>query len=96
LLEVTEFLPDLNQNGAVATGNGDDFDNRVAAEIANTLIQGSGFTDTWSLGAKWTDVALSTSSTLPNFPDPGGPGLPNEPFFIFDSVTTMWFRPTSP
>lgn len=83
LLEQTEFLPDLNKDGNVATGAGDDFDNRSAAEKANIGISGNGFTDTGSSGAKWTDVALSTSSTLTPFPDPGGPGLPNEPSFIF-------------
>ena len=36
-----------------------------------------------SNGSKWTDVALSTSSTLPDFPDPLGPGTPNEPVFEF-------------
>ena len=83
-LEVLEFLPDLNLNGAVATGQGDDFDNRSASEKLNIGIGGSGFTDTGSSGAKWTDVALSTSSTFPDFPDGGGPGIPNEPRFTFN------------
>lgn len=84
LLEVLEFLPDLNKNGIVATGSGDDFDNRSAAEIGDTVVSGNGFTNTGSSGSMWTDVALSTSSTLPNFPDPGGPGVPNEPRFVYD------------
>lgn len=45
---VDEALPDLNQNGTVATGSNDDFDNRSAAEAADPL-------------EKWTDVSLSTS-----------------------------------
>ena len=83
LLEQTEFLPDLNLNGSVATGSLDDFDNRSAAEKANIGLSGNGFTDTGSSGAKWTDIALSTSSTFVPFPDPGGPGLPNQPSFIY-------------
>lgn len=85
LLQQTEFLPDLNKNGAVATGNGDDFDNRSAAERANTASAGgSGFTDTGSSGSKWTDISLSTSFTGPDFPDPAGPAVPNQPTFIYD------------
>ncbi len=89
LLEPTEFLPDLNKNGILATGQGDDFDNRSAAEISNSaLLGGNGFTDTGSLGSKWTDISLSTSflTTFPGstkFPDPAGPGVPNEPVFDF-------------
>jgi hypothetical protein len=84
LLQQTEFLPDLNRDGSVATGSGDDFDNRSAAEKANTApVGGNGFTDTGSSGSKWTDISLSTSFTGPDFPDPSGPGLPNEPVFLF-------------
>src|SRR5688572_20691633 len=64
-LEVLEFLPDLNANGIVATGQGDDFDNRSALEKAGGGVEGNGFTDVNSAGTEWTDVALSTSSTLP-------------------------------
>ncbi len=85
LLEVLEFLPDLNKNGFVATGNGDDFDNRSASEKSDSVISGNGFTNIASSGSKWTDVALSTSSTLGvGFPDPAGPGVPNEPQFVYD------------
>ena len=84
LLQQTEFLPDLNKNGAVATGNGDDFDNRAAAEKANTAAPGgNGFADTGSSGSKWTDISLSTSFTGPDFPDPSGPAVPNQPTFKF-------------
>lgn len=83
LLEVGEFLPDLNANGAVATGNGDDFDNRSVSEKSNTSVTGTGFTDLGSTGSKWTDVAISTSSTLPDFPDPTT-AVPNEPSFIYN------------
>lgn len=49
ILDSGDVLPDLNKNGVLATGHGDDFDNRSAAEKAGTT------------GAQWTDVALSTS-----------------------------------
>ena len=49
LLESNDVLPDLNENGVVATGQGDDFDNRSAGEAADTN------------GGMWTDVSLSTS-----------------------------------
>ena len=49
ILDLGDVMPDLNGNGVLATGQGDDFDNRSAAE--------SGASD----GAQWTDVALSTS-----------------------------------
>jgi len=92
ILQQTEFLPDLNRNGSVATGSGDDFDNRSAAEVANNAaLGGNGFTDLGSSGSKWTDVSLSTSycTTFPNgpFPDggcPGGDAVPNQPVFIYD------------
>jgi len=85
LLQQTEFLPSLNGNGSVATGSGDDFDNRSAGETADTApTGGSGFTDAGSSGSKWTDMSLSTSFSGPNFPDPGGPGTPNNPRFTFD------------
>ena len=96
LLQQTEFLPDLNKDGSVATGSNDDFDNRSAAEKANTApAGGNGFTDTGSTGSKWTDISLSTSFTGPDFPDPAGPAAPNQPEFLFkfhvnggDVVTT--------
>ena len=86
LLEQGEFLPDLNRNGSVATGSGDDFDHRSAAEKANTAAPGgSGFTNgATTAGSKWSDISLSTSFTGPDFPDPGGPGVPNQPVFIYD------------
>jgi len=84
ILEQTEFLPDRNLNGSVATGSGDDFDNRSAIETANSgVLAGTGFTDAGSTGFKWTDISLSTSFSGPNFPDPAGPGIPNEPIFVF-------------
>jgi len=84
-LEQTEYLPDLNKDGSVATGSGDDFDNRSAAEKANTAATGgNGFTDNGSSGSKWTDISLSTSFTGPDFPDPSGPAVPNQPTFIYD------------
>jgi len=48
LLDVGDALPDVNGNQTVASGNGDDWDNRSSAEKANS-------------NAKWTDVTLSNS-----------------------------------
>lgn len=48
LLDSGDVLPDINANGVVATGQGDDWDKRSAAETADPY-------------AKWTDVTLSTS-----------------------------------
>lgn len=84
LLEDGEFLIDRNGNGSVATGSGDDFDNRSAGETADTAVTDSVFSDVASSGSKWTDISLSTSFSGPDFPDTGGTGTPNEPIFIFD------------
>ena len=70
-----DFLPDLNQDGLVQHFQGDDFDNRSVAEIAGDFIEGSGFSDTGSVGAQFTDLSLSQSydTTFPppnDFPDP--------------------------
>jgi hypothetical protein len=93
LLQQTEFLPDLNKNGNVQTMGGDDFDNRSAAEKADTAAPGgNGFVDTGSTGSEWTDIALSTSygatfgnsaEVLALFPD-GNPAVPNSAVFTFD------------
>ena len=57
-----DFLPDVNHNGSVSTGSGDDFDLRSKAEIANTAnTTGVGVTDTGTTGSKFTDISLSTS-----------------------------------
>lgn len=83
-LQQGEFLPSLNGNNSVAFNSGDNFDNRSAAEIGNTLVQGSGFTGAGATsGSKWTDISLSTTMPALNFPDPAGPGQPNEPLFQF-------------
>jgi predicted nucleic acid-binding Zn-ribbon protein len=62
-----DFLPDLNKNGKLATGQGDDFDHRTDAEKSNKLVTGSGFSDKGSTGSKYTDISLSTSF-LKNLP----------------------------
>jgi hypothetical protein len=46
IIEPGEFLPDLNQDGAVAAGSQDTFDHRSAAEAAATN------------GAQWTDRSI--------------------------------------
>ena len=84
LLEDGEFLINCNGNGSVATGSGDDFDNRSAGEKADTAVTDSVFSDVASSGSKWTDISLSTSFSSPDFPDTGGTGMPSEPIFIFD------------
>ena len=61
VLGVGDFIPDLNQDGKLATGKGDDFDNRSAAEKSNTAIQTKGFIDNGSTGSIFTDISLSTS-----------------------------------
>ncbi len=65
ILDSGDVMPDLNTNGILATGNGDDFDNRSAGETSNAN------------GAKWTDVALSTSFS-------GRPGLADNAVFTFN------------
>nr|WP_161501616.1 putative Ig domain-containing protein [Rhodopirellula sp. SM50] len=83
LLQDGEFLPDLNGNLDVATGSGDEFDNRDLAELSGASIGGFGFVDRGSSGSQWTDIALSTGYLGSNFPDPGGADIPNEPDFEF-------------
>lgn len=58
---VGDYLPDLNGDGTVQINQGDDFDNRSAAEIAGSSLSGSGFTDTGTTGSQFTDIALSQS-----------------------------------
>lgn len=61
VLGTGDLLPDLNTNGFVATGQGDDFDSRSAAEIAGNSLTGSGYTDVGSSGSEFTDISLSRS-----------------------------------
>ena len=49
ILEPGEYLPDWNANGSCAIGSADSFDNREAAELADTI------------GAQWTDYAVEGS-----------------------------------
>ena len=64
LLEVGEFLPDINQDGITAVNRGDSFDNRDATELAA------------SNGAEATDIAMEGSGAAHlrsftfNFPVP--------------------------
>jgi hypothetical protein len=53
IIEAGEFLPDLNDDGAVNTI--DTFDNRSIAESSSTL------------GAQWTDQSLVYQGSLPSF-----------------------------
>lgn len=63
VLKNGDFLPDINKNGSVATGSGDDFDHRSAAEINNTGNSlGTGVSNAGgTTGSKFTDISLSTS-----------------------------------
>lgn len=81
-MQQTEFLPDLNFDGATQTR--DNFDNRSYAERKDTGgTSGNGFTDQGSNGFKWTDIGLSTKYIGIEFPDPNGPARPNNPTFEF-------------
>ncbi|AKV94708.1 hypothetical protein ACP86_00135 [Marinobacter sp. CP1] len=91
-----DVLPSMNGDNTVATGSGDDFDNRNGESI-----NGSGFTDTGTTGATFTDISLSTSYDSSsaseqvynaNTGTPGSGGvfpsglsstLPNQPGFSF-------------
>lgn len=58
-----DFLPDINRNGNLQRGGGDDFDLRSGAEITNTAYSvGEGVTTAvGTTGSKFTDISLSTS-----------------------------------
>ena len=91
-LEPTEFLPDLNGDGITATGQADDFDNRSAAEVADTAISGLGFIDNGTTGSKFTDISLSTSYDLSStalnvFDSPAGVYGSGGPFPMPPSLT---------
>jgi hypothetical protein len=95
-----DFLPDWSGNGSTATGSGDDFDYRSAAEIGGASLNGQGFADVASDGSQFTDISLSTSYGssasggqvhIPGgtgsggpFPKPPAATRPNQPGFVFD------------
>lgn len=55
-----DFLPDINRDGAVATGRGDEFDFRTAGELANTSTSGVGVASSaGTVGSKFTDISLA-------------------------------------
>ncbi len=58
---IGDYLPDLDGDGTVQIFQGDDFDNRSAAEIAGSSLQGSGFTNVATTGSQFTDISLSQS-----------------------------------
>jgi hypothetical protein len=62
-LKSGDFLPDVNKNGSVATGSGDDFDLRSTAEVNNTAnTAGTGVHLLSGMsGSNFTDISLSTS-----------------------------------
>ncbi|WP_191965282.1 PEP-CTERM sorting domain-containing protein [Marinobacter halotolerans] len=92
----TDVLPSHNGDSTVATGSGDDFDNRNGESVS-----GTGFTDTGTQGTEFTDISLSTSydsSSSSNqvynandgtsgsggtFPAGSSTSLPNQPGFSF-------------
>ena len=53
VLDSGDALPDINQNGSVATGSGDDFDYRTSSDIADGPN---------GIGLYYMDVALSNSN----------------------------------
>ena len=92
-----DVLPSLNGGSAVATGNGDDFDNRLGENYTC-----NGCSNTGSSGVEFTDIALSTSydnSSAANqvynantssygaggaFPAGSSTALSNQPGFTFN------------
>ncbi|OUS32514.1 hypothetical protein A9Q99_00115 [Gammaproteobacteria bacterium 45_16_T64] len=92
-----DVLPSLNGNMVVATGNGDDFDNRDSEGYSCV-----GCINTGSDGVDYTDIALSTSYNASSaggsvynantggygsggaFPAPPSSALTNQPGFLFD------------
>jgi hypothetical protein len=96
-----DVLPSLNGGSVVATGSGDDFDNRDGETIS-----GTGFTDQGTSGEEFTDIGLSTSydaSSSGNnvynantgsygsggpFPSGSSSTLTNQPGFIFDFLVS--------
>jgi hypothetical protein len=85
-LEPEEFLPDLNADGGVWFRGDDNFDNRTSAERADTghACLGCLAVGAPTGGSRWTDLALSPTSTAGNWPDINGPALPNSAAFVFD------------
>ncbi len=77
MIEPDEFLPDLDQNGRVAVGGGDSFDNRSAEEQAAT--NGAQFTDRAMEGRSASDGATFVFRFEP--PQPGDPNH-GAPHFI--------------
>ena len=95
VLAAGDFIPDLNRDNHVATGSGDDFDLRSAAEKQGHATGGSGYSTAGSsfvnavTGSQFTDISLSTSfdatfGTPNDFPLPPSTTLSNQPGFGFD------------
>ncbi len=87
LLEPTEFLPDLNGDGAVWYFLGlDAFDNRDEAVRANRQADCIGCLSiaAKTQGSAWTNLALTPNSPARDWPDINGPNIPNSPTFVFD------------
>jgi len=101
VLGTGDLLPNLNGGqgivGQLATGAGDDFDNRTGPEIAGAAGAATGVLVNTSRGSQWTDISLSTSfdTTFPGSPNFPGDGIPdtlggagtatsNQPGFIFE------------
>ena len=64
VLSQNDFLPDINKDRAVATGKGDDFDLRSAAEVAGnsyTVDRAIVNSAVGTTGSQFTDISLSTS-----------------------------------
>lgn len=75
-LNAGDYLPDMNGNGSTATGSGDDWDNRSAAEFGGAFVTAVGASDAGgTTGSEYTDVTISNSYSQ----DPG-----TWPGFVFD------------
>jgi hypothetical protein len=97
IIDQGDLLPDINQNGITAVGQGDDFDNRL--NETRTCI---GCSNTGTTGELFTDISLSQSYAFYKanngiynantgsfgaggvFPDPDATVLTNQPGFVFD------------
>lgn len=95
-----DLLPDWNGNGGTATGSGDDFDYRSAAEVNGDYVTGANFVNLGTTGSHFTDMGISTSYDsasaagqvhIPGglgaggpFPKPPSNQMTNQPGFVFD------------
>jgi hypothetical protein len=81
IIEVGEFLPDLNLDGHVVVGGGDDFENRSTAEVNST--DGAQFTDRSLTPAPAADGATFTFTFAVPLPGADDYGVNHYINFVF-------------